>query len=672
MSRESQVGESSTVAGGDILWLPSAPDDTALAEFGRWVETRTGARFAEYSDLWQWSVDNVSEFWRLIAEYFDIRFHVEPDDFLAEERMPGAVWCPGARLNYAEHVFRHVHQRRDEPAIIAEDEAGRITTITWGELAGRTRSLARALAALGVRSGDRVIAYAPHRAETVVAFLACASIGAVWSCCSPDFGTRTVVDRFSQIEPKLLIASTEYWYGGVRADRLPELTQIAEALPTLENIILLPGGSTFANAVPAHDWNDLVAQHEDGGGDPEFASLPFDHPLWILYSSGTTGKPKAIVHGHGGIVIEHVKSHGLHLGLGPRDRFFWFTTTGWVMWNVLVGGLLVGSTIVLFDGNPNFPDAKRLWSLAERHRITYFGVGAAFLTACMKAGLRPKDEFGFPELRTIGSTGSPLGVEAFAWVYQAVKGDVCVASSSGGTDIGGGFVGGVPTRPVRAGQLQGRMLGAAVHAFDSAGCPVTGRIGEMVITRPMPSMPLYFWNDPGDVRLRESYFEEFPGIWRHGDFLEITSEDFCVIHGRSDSTLNRYGIRIGTSEIYNILNDVQTVEDSLIVNLEYPDGSYYMPLFIQMRPGCSLDDDLRAHIQNIIKTRTSPRHRPDMIFEVEEIPYTLSGKKLEVPIKRILQGSDPIEVVSIGSMRNPESVKKFIEIGKNIRANNKK
>lgn len=658
------------VAFGEVLWRPTDPDGTPLAEFGRWIGSRVGVSFGEYHDLWQWSIDNVQEFWSLVAEYFELIFHAEPEAVLADDRMPGAAWFPGARLNYAEHVFRHGRDRPDEPAIIAENEAGAVTTLSWRELAGQAGAMARALVSLGVGEGDRVIAYAPHRPETVIAFLACASIGAIWSCCSPDFGTRTVVDRFSQIKPKLLIAASRYTYGGVDADRVSELKQIVEALPSLENIMLLPGGDTFETEVPILDWAALIDQHDGGGEAPIFASLPFDHPLWVLYSSGTTGKPKAIVHGHGGILIEHVKSHGLHLGLGPRDRFFWFTTTGWVMWNVVVGGLLTGSTIVLFDGNPGFPDPMRLWRLAERHRVTYFGVGAAFLTAAMKAGLRPKDTLALQELKTIGSTGSPLGVDAFAWVYDAVKSDVCVASSSGGTDIGGGFIGGVPTRPVRAGQLQGRMLGAAVEAFDGAGQPLTGSIGEMVITRPMPSMPLYFWNDPGDVRLKESYFEDYPGIWRHGDFLEITADDYCVIHGRSDSTLNRYGIRIGTGEIYNVLGEIQEIRDALIVNLEYPDGSYFMPLFVQLECGKMLDPTLIERIQRTIKEKTSPRHKPDRIFSVDEIPYTLSGKKLEVPVKRILQGQDPEDVVSVGSMRNPGSLGRFIEITREIQSKN--
>lgn len=657
------MGVSGRVEMGDILWEPSRAEASNLAAFQSFVEHKAGRLFEEYHDLWSWSVDHIETFWLIVGEYFDVRFRRRAEAVLVGSEMPGTRWFPGAEVNYAEHVFRFAEAAGDRPAIIHEDEGGTTSSLSWHAFAEQTRRVALALRGAGIGKGDRVAAYAPNTIETVIAFMACASIGAIWTCSSPDFGTATVVDRFSQVEPKLLIARPEYSYGGRTFDRSAEIVALVAAMGSIETVILLPSTlSPELKGVAVLDWNTIIQSMAGVPGVLEFASLPFDHPLWILYSSGTTGKPKAIVHGHGGMLLEHLKSHSLHLDLGPEDRFFWFTTTGWVMWNVLIGGLLTGATIVLFDGNPGYPDSRTLWSLAERHRITYFGVGAAFLTACMKAGLRPGDEFDLSELRTIGSTGSPLSVDAFAWCYDAVKRDVHVASSSGGTDIGGGFIGGVPTRPVRAGQLQGRMLAAAVYAFDDDGRPMVGKVGEMVITRPMPSMPLYFWNDPGDARYRESYFEYFPGVWRHGDFLEITAEDQCVIHGRSDSTLNRYGIRIGTAEIYRLMESIPDIANSLIVNLEYGDGSYFMPLFIQLRPGAVLNDALRQEIISRIKNNASPRHVPDEIIVVSQIPYTMTGKKMEVPVKKIMMGAKPDNVISRNSMKNANSISEYENI----------
>ena len=648
---------------GDVLWEPSAPESTNLAIFQKFVEGRVGLTFAEYAGFWQWSVDNIEQFWLLVAEYFHVKFHCPADSVLSGKEMPGVRWFPGARLNFAEHVFSHVDDRAGEPAIIHEEEGGRETVVTWDELAEQTRRAALVLKDLGIREGDRVAAYLPNSVETVIAFLACASVGAIWTCSSPDFGAATVVDRFSQIEPNLLIAKPHYRYGGKSFDRSSELAELVAAMPSIEAVLVVPSPAQVdLGTVPVHNWDESLAAKEAAPGKLTFAPLPFDHPLWVLYSSGTTGKPKAIVHGHGGMLLEHLKSHSLHLDLSRADRFFWFTTTGWVMWNVVVGGLLTGSTIVLFDGNPGYPNSRTLWSMAERQKVTYFGAGAAFLTACMKEGLRPGEEFDLTSIRTIGSTGSPLGVDAFAWCYDAVKKDVHVASSSGGTDIGGGFIGGIPTRPVRAGQLQGRMLAAAVYSFDDNGEALIGEVGEMVITRPMPSMPLYFWNDPDNVRYRSSYFEYFPGVWRHGDYLEITPEDQCVIHGRSDSTLNRYGIRIGTAEIYRLVESLPEIADSLVVNLEYQDGSYFMPLFVQLNTGADLDDALKQRIKDVIRHNASPRHIPDEILTVSEIPYTRTGKKMEVPVKRILLGNTTSDVISAGAMRNPGVIKEFEDL----------
>jgi len=654
------MNEAKEVGMGDVLWTPSHPEKTNLNIFQTFVEERIGRSFGEYAEFWNWSVENIEYFWELLAEYFGVRFHCRADTVLSDHRMPGARWFPGARLNYAEHVFGHVKGHAERAAIIYQDETGRETILSWSELAEQTRRAFLVLKDLGVREGDRVAAYLPNSVETVIAFLACASLGATWTCSSPDFGATTVVDRFSQVEPKVLIAKLQYSYGGKDYDRGSVVSEIVTAIPSVEAVLLLPSQvEADLGAIPVHGWYEALEAKATVTDALEFASLPFDHPLWVLYSSGTTGKPKAIVHGHGGILLEHFKSHSLHLDLGPGDRFFWFTTTGWVMWNVLVGGLLTGSTIVLYDGNPSYPDSRTLWSLAERQKITYFGAGAAFLTACMNEGQTPGDDFDLTSVRTIGSTGSPLSVDAFSWCYEAVKRDVLVASSSGGTDIGGGFIGAIPTRPVRAGQLQGRMLAAAVYSFDEGGNAIVDKVGEMVITKPMPSMPLYFWNDPGDVRYRESYFEYFPGVWRHGDFLEITHEDHCVIHGRSDSTLNRFGIRIGTAEIYRLVENLPEIADSLIVNLEYQDGSYFMPLFVQLRPGASLDDALKGRIRDVIRKNASPRHTPDEILVVSQIPYTMTGKKMEVPVKKILHGNKSSEVISAGAMRNPEVIGEF-------------
>lgn len=653
------MSDAKEVRMGDVLWTPPHPETTNLAVFQKFVEERVDRAFGEYGEFWRWSVENIELFWQLIAEYFGVRFHCQADTVLSDYKMPGARWFQGARLNYAEHVFGHSASQGDRAAIIHQDESGRETVLSWSELVEQTRRARLVLKDLGVSPGDRVAGYLPNSVETVIAFLACASLGAIWTCASPDFGAATVVDRFAQVEPKILIAKLQYCYGGKTFDRSSDLAGIVGAMPSVEAVLLLPSPIEADLGTPVYDWDEALKAKAALAEPLEFASLPFGHPLWVLYSSGTTGKPKAIVHGHGGILLEHLKSHSLHLNLGPDDRFFWFTTTGWVMWNVLVGGLLTGSTIVLYDGNPAYPDSRTLWSLAERQKITYFGAGAAFLTACMKEGQKPGDEFDLTSVRAIGSTGSPLSVDAFAWCYEALKCDVHLASSSGGTDIGGGFIGGIPTRPVCAGQLQGRMLAAAVYSFDDDGNPVVGQVGEMVITKPMPSMPLYFWNDPDDVRYRESYFEYFPGVWRHGDFLEITHEDQCVIHGRSDSTLNRFGIRIGTAEIYRLVESLPEIADSLIVNLEYQDGSYFMPLFVQLRPGASLDDALKKRIKDVIRKSASPRHTPDEIMVVSEIPYTMTGKKMEVPIKRILQGRESSDVIGANAMRNPEVIREF-------------
>jgi acetoacetyl-CoA synthetase len=558
--------------------------------------------------------------------------------------MPGAEWFPGSELSYAEHILGAGAARRDETAIVHASELRQLGEVTWGELEDQVARCAAGLRRLGVGRGDRVVAYLPNIPETVVAFLATASIGAVWSSCAPEFGTPTVVDRWGQIEPKVLIGVDGYRYGGKDFDRRGSLAELCEAIPSIEHTVVVP----YLGA--DGDWDALLAEP----AQLSFEQVPFDHPLWVLYSSGTTGLPKAIVQGHGGILVEHLKKSRLHLDLSAGDRFLWFTTTGWMMWNFLVGGMLSGSAIVLYDGQP---DPSGLWGFIEEAGVTCFGTSAGFIGACMKAGVEPARERDLGRMRSLGSTGSPLPVEGFEWVYSHVKPDVWLFSTSGGTDLCTAFVGGCPLLPVHAGELQARSLAADVQAFDAQGRPVVDEVGELVITEPMPSMPLRFWNDPGDERYRASYFDTYPGVWRHGDWIKVTSRGTAVIYGRSDSTINRGGVRMGTSEIYSAVEGVDEVLDSLVV-----DVSDEMMAFVVLRPGSSLDDELVARIRRRVREHCSPRHVPDRIEAVAEIPRTLSGKKLEVPVKKILMGGDPESAASRDSLANPRSLEFFVEL----------
>jgi acetoacetyl-CoA synthetase len=569
--------------------------------------------------------------------------------------MPGAHWFPGARLNYAEHVFRNETEAR--PALLFSSERHHLETISWRELRRQAGAVAASLREMGVGPGDRVVAYLPNIPQAVVALLACASVGAIWSSCSPDFGAQGVVERFEQIEPRVLFAVDGYQYGGRALDRLPVVRELQAALPKLRHTVLVPYLDPHATASGTVSWNDLLARD----GELELEQLPFDHPLWVLYSSGTTGLPKAMVHGHGGILLEHLKALALQCDLKPEDRLFWFTTTGWMMWNLLMGGLLVGCTCVLYDGSPSYPDVAALWKLAQDARITRFGASAAFLGNCMKAGLEPGDRFDLGALRAIGSTGSPLAPETFRWVYQSVKRDVWLASTSGGTDVCSSFLSACPFLPVREGELQGPALGVSVRAFDPTGNPVIEQVGELVITEPMPSMPVRFWNDPDGTRYRESYFEMYPGVWRHGDWIRMTESGGAVISGRSDSTLNRHGVRIGSSEIYRAVEAVPEVIDSLVVGLEEQGGTYAMPLFVVLRDGIELDDALRERIRLQVRSSLTPRHVPDVIVQAPAVPRTLNGKKLEVPVKRILMGEPAKRVLNRGVLANPESLDFYIE-----------
>jgi acetoacetyl-CoA synthetase len=656
-------------AEGTPLWEPSEElkENARISDYMEWLKAVKDLSFSNYNELWEWSVTDLEGFWATVWEYCGIKASKPYERVLGKRKMPGAEWFPGAELNYAEHVLRHAAYRPDEPAILHQSEVRSLGEVKWSELQEKTAALAAGLREMGVGRGDRVAAYLPNIPEAVIALLACASIGAVWSSCSPDFGAGSVVDRFKQIEPKVLLAVDGYRYGGKDYDRIEVVARLQEEISTLEKTVVLPylsadpDTSALENVVV---WDDLLAGHE--GAELAFEQVPFDHPLWVLYSSGTTGLPKAIVHSQGGILIEHLKKAVLHLDLGPDDRFFWFTTTGWMMWNLVVAGLLTGSTVLLYDGNPGHPDMDVLWEFAEKTRMTCFGTSASYITACMKADIEPGRDFDLTNLKSIGSTGSPLPPEGFEWAYAHVKEDLWLFSTSGGTDLCSAFVGGVPLLPVRAGELQARSLGAKVEAFDEEGNPQADDVGELVITEPMPSMPIYFWNDPEGERYRESYFDVYPGVWRHGDWIKVKENGACVIYGRSDSTINRGGIRMGTSEIYSAVDKLEEVADSLVVDVPREGGGSFMPLFVVLQEGVEFDDDLKNTIKGTIKENTSPRHVPNEIFAVPEIPKTLNGKKLEVPVKKILSGTPPEEAASKESLSNPESLDHYVELAREM------
>jgi acetoacetyl-CoA synthetase len=647
-----------------ILWTPSADEASAtnLAAYMTWLERTHGRRFQGYEELWRWSVDDLEGFWATIWEYYGVEARRPFERVLGERSMPGATWFPGSELNYAEHVLRGGEP--GDVAIVHESETRAAGSLTWSELRQLVAEIAGGLRSLGVQPGDRVAAYLPNIPETVAALLAVTSIGAVWSCCSPDFGARAVVDRFAQIDPVVLLAVDGYRYGGRDFDRLDVVAHLGHELESLRATVVLdyldPSGDR--SAVPrAMTWEQLLAE---GRGTPlEFEPVPFDHPLWILYSSGTTGLPKAIVHGHGGILLEHLKHLGLHVDARPGDRAFWFTTTGWMMWNFLVGALLGNAAIVLYDGSPATPDLGALWDLAERTRITCFGTSAAFIMSSAKAGVSPREGRDLSSLRAVGSTGSPLPAEGFDWVYDEV-GDVWLFSTSGGTDVCTAFLCGCPILPVYRGEIQTRALGAKVEAWTSDGRSVVDEVGELVLTEPLPSMPIRFWSDPGGVRLRESYFAMFPGVWRHGDWVEITSRGTAIITGRSDATINRAGIRMGTSEIYSAVLSLEAVEDALVVDVPRADGRSELLLFVVLRGG-DLDESLREEIKACIRRDCSPRHVPDAIYRAPAVPRTLSGKLLEIPVKRILMGQDPGKVSSRDALADPDALDWFARFARN-------
>jgi acetoacetyl-CoA synthetase len=646
-----------------VLWAPDAQriERATITRYARWLADAHGVETSGYHDLWRWSVTEPEAFWASIWEFFDVEASTPYERVLGSRAMPGAEWFPGARLSYAEHVFRD----RD-PASIAIRHASELrplTTTTWAELRELTRRIAASLRATGIVAGDRVVAYLPNIVEAIAAFHACASIGAIWSSCSPDFGVGSVVDRFAQIQPRVLLTVDGYRYGGRNHDRMEVVRSLQEAMPTLDRTVVvgyLDSEPELGRLRSATSWSDFLAE-----GDRErleFAQVPFDHPLWVLYSSGTTGLPKAIVHGHGGILLELLKTLNLHLDLHRDDRLFWFTTTGWMMWNFIQAGLLTDASIVLYDGNPGHPDLGTLWDLAEEAGITCFGTSASFLAACMKAGVVPGAGRDLSRLGSLGSTGSPLSPEGFDWSYERLGPELWLFSMSGGTDLCTAFVGGVPTLPVHRGELQARALGAKVEAWSAEGASLVGEVGELVITEPMPSMPVRLWGDDDGARYRASYFDMFPGVWRHGDWIEITDRGTAIITGRSDATINRGGIRMGTAEIYRAVLALDEVVDALVVDLPREGTQGYMPLFVVLRDGADLDDDLVARIRARIREDCSPRHVPDEVRAIPAVPRTLSGKVLEVPVKRILSGEPADRALSRDSLANPEALRPFEEL----------
>ncbi|WP_243790902.1 acetoacetate--CoA ligase [Saccharopolyspora gloriosae] len=656
---------SSTDAGQppELLWQPSPEHvaGTRIGEFRDWLRTERGRDLPDYRALWDWSVSDLTGFWGAVADFFDVTFHERPAQVLEAEVMPGARWFPGATLNYAEHALRGGPGKTDDDvAVVFAREDGHGSELTYGELRSRVAAMRAAFAELGVQRGDRVAALAPNCPETLIAFLAAASLGATWSSCSPDFGVRAVADRFVQIEPTVLVAVDGYVYGGRSFDIRSTVDELRAELPGLAGTVLIDYVDA-GRAAGTHDWSELLERHR--GAELTFDPVPFDHPLWVLYSSGTTGLPKGIVHGHGGMVLEQFKTIGLHADLGPGDTFLWFTTTGWMMWNFLLGGLLTGTRLLLFDGSPGHPSLDALWELAERHRVTYFGTSAPFIQSCLKKELRPADAHDLSALRTVGSTGSPLSTDGFRWIADAVGVDVQIASVSGGTDLCTAIVGAAPDVPVWLGEISCPMLGASVRSYSEDGAELHGEVGELVLTKPMPTMPVFFWNDPDGSRLREAYFDTYPGIWRHGDWIEVTDRGTLVIHGRSDSTLNRGGIRMGTAEFYRVVEGFDEVADSLVIDTSGAGGEGELLCFLVLAEGARLED-VEPELKKRLREQLSPRHVPNRFLLVDEVPQTLNGKKLEVPVKKILGGADPERAVSRDALRNPAALNPFVQLAR--------
>jgi acetoacetyl-CoA synthetase len=643
----------------ELLWRPDPARvaGTRIAEFRSWLRDTRDLDLPDYEALWRWSTTDLAGFWGAVTEFLGVIFHSPPTAVLGSTQMPGASWFPGSTLNYAEQAL--TGQPDSDLAVVFHREDGKTAHLTFGQLRSQVAAFRAALQSLGVKQGDRVVALAPNCPETLVAFLAAASLGATWSSCSPDFGPRAIADRFTQIEPTVFIAVDGYVYGGRSFDIRPTVDSLRASMPSLRATVLIDYvGGTLPDTLP---WSTLLA--DNASATLAFDPVAFDHPLWVLYSSGTTGLPKGIVQGHGGIVVEHLKMLALHSDLGPGERFFWFTTTGWMMWNFLISGLMVGSTIVLYDGNPAYPDLTALWRLAEQHRVTYFGTSAPFIQSCLKKEIRPAGQFDLSALRALGSTGAPLSPEGFRWIADSV-GPVQICSVSGGTDLCTAFIGSAPDVPVWMGELSCRCLGAAAAAYSESGAPVIDEVGELVILQPMPSMPVSFWNDPDGSRLRAAYFEDFPGVWRHGDWIRITPRGSAVIYGRSDSTLNRGGVRMGTSEFYRVVEGFDEVADSLVIDttsVGEPEGE--LLCFLVLAPGASLAD-VEPRLRAELRSSLSPRHVPNRFIVVDEIPRTLNGKKCEVPIKKILAGVAPDKAVSRDALANPAALTPFVDLAK--------
>ena len=653
---------------GDLLWTPGAErvDKANITAYRRWLRRERGLEFATYEELWRWSVEELEAFWQSLWDYFRIEASAPYSAVLAERRMPGARWFPGARLNYAQHALRH--ERPNADALMFLNERMPLARISWEELGGQVRILATQLRKLGVQPGERVVAYLPNIPEAVIAMLATTSIGAIWSSCGPDFGTRGVLDRYSQLAPKVLFCVDGYQYGGKRFDRKAEVQKILGELPSIEHVIYLPylkpddREPLSANTV---FWNDLLQQPPVSAAEFRFEQVAFDHPLWILFSSGTTGLPKPICQGHGGILLEQLKHVAFNYDMHPGERLFFFTTTGWMMWNFLASALLSNVVPVLYDGNPAWPAPDVLWQMVDDSGTTLFGTSPTYVAALQKGGFVPREKFKLTTLQSVTLAGSPVTPEAMEWFYRNVKQDLWVANGSGGTDVCTGFVAGVPTLPVYAGEIQARALGAAVYAFDERGERIVNQVGELVMTEPMPSMPVCFWNDPGNKRYLESYFQEYPGVWRHGDFFRINERGGSFVLGRSDATLNRHGVRIGTAEVYRSLAPLPEIDDSVIVTLDLPQGKFFMPLFVKLKEGIVLNEGIAERIRATLRREYSPRHVPDKIYQVQAIPYTLTGKKMEVPVRRILMGVAPEKAANRDAVANPQALDYFIAYANN-------
>ena len=648
---------------GQLLWEPSAErlQQLNITVFTDWLAETRGLHFADYAALQRWSVEHLDDFWGALWEYFEVQSSSPYECVLANRDMPGAEWFPGAQLNYAEHIFRRFSD--SEAALVFASEDCEMSALSWQELTAKVQALAAWLRDAGLKPGDRVAAYLTNSPEAVITMLATVSVGGVWTACSPDLGTPSVLDRFAQLEPRFLFCVDGYRYGGKTYKRHNEIRELVAGLPSVESVVLVPRLEKDISEVPVEGallWDQLLDSKASPEAAMEFTQVPFGHPLWILFSSGTTGLPKAIVHSHGGILIEQLKLSSLHFDLKPGDRLFFYTTLGWMMWNFLVSSMLLGVVPVLYDGNPNYPDGEALWRLTEQSGATLFGASPTFVQMQQQAGIVPRGNFDFSSLRSIMVAGSPVSAECTAWFYENVKDDLWLMPGSGGTDICSGFVGGVPGAPVYAGEIQGIHMGVDAHAFDEDGNSLINEVGEMVIVQPMPSMPIYFWNDENDARYKDTYFDTYPGIWRQGDFFMVNDRGGCFVLGRSDSTLNRYGIRIGTAEIYRCMDLIDEVDDALIVSLDLPGSNFFMPMFVKLANGLEFDDAIDQKIRKTLKDNYSPRHVPEKIYQIDDIPYTLTGKKMEVPVRKILMGVPEEKAANRNVMSNPASLDYFV------------